>query len=154
MRAKIKIYLEYKEDVNREIEIGYQQSLEDLRYAIIKYFDLNKFEMGSFYMTNDNFDLLEEIPCLPMGDKVKITKDFCIDSILTKEYSKLIYIHDFLEMWHFLIELVNSDSKSTSGWKLLSKIGEMPKKNQELKFETENNSISYIDYQEDSYNEY
>ena len=68
MKAIIKVYLEHKEDVNREIQIEYQKNLEDLRNAIINYFDLNKLEIGSFYLTNDNFDLLEEIPCLPIDE--------------------------------------------------------------------------------------
>jgi len=154
MKAIIKVYLEHKEDVNREIQIEYQKNLEDLRNAIINYFDLNKLEIGSFYLTNDNFDLLEEIPCLPMDEKSKVTKDFSIDSLLTKDSNKLIYIHDFLEMWHFLIELIDVDYKSESDLRLLSKIGKMPKKNQELRFETENNSNSDIDYNENYCDEY
>ena len=105
-------------------------------------------------MTNDNFDLLEEIPCLPMDEKSKVTKDFSIDSLLTKDSNKLIYIHDFLEMWHFLIELIDVDYNSESDLKLFSKIGKMPKKNQELRFETENNSNSDVDYNENYYDEY
>tara|TARA_B100000700_G_scaffold125378_1_gene140372 strand:- start:1101 stop:1568 length:468 start_codon:yes stop_codon:yes gene_type:complete len=154
MKAIIKVYLEHKEDVNREIQIEYQKNLEDLRNAIINYFDLNKLEIGSFYLTNDNFDLLEEIPCFPMDEKSKVTKDFSIDSLLTKDSNKLIYIHDFLEMWHFLIELIDVDYNSESDLKLLSKIGKMPKKNQELRFETENNSNSDIDYNENYCDEY
>ncbi len=154
MKAIIKVYLEHKEDVNREIQIKYQKNLEDLRNAIINYFDLNKLEIGSFYLTNDNFDLLEEIPCLPMDEKSKVTKDFSIDSLLTKDSNKLIYIHDFLEMWHFLIELIDVDYNSESDLRLLSKIGKMPKKNQELRFETENNSNSDVDYNENYYDEY
>ena len=154
MKAIIKVYLEHKEDVNREIQIEYQKNLEDLRNAIINYFDLNKLEIGSFYLTNDNFDLLEEIPCLPMDEKSKVTKDFSIDSLLTKDSNKLIYIHDFLEMWHFLIELIDVDYNSESDLKLLSKIGKMPKKNQELRFETENNSNSDVDYNENYCDEY
>ena len=154
MKAIIKVYLEHKEDVNREIQIEYQKNLEDLRNAIINYFDLNKLEIGSFYLTNDNFDLLEEIPCLPMDEKSKVTKDFSIDSLLTKDSNKLIYIHDFLEMWHFLIELIDVDYNSESDLRLLSKIGKMPKKNQELRFETENNSNSDIDYNENYCDEY
>ncbi len=154
MKAIIKVYLEHKEDVNREIQIEYQKNLEDLRNAIINYFDLNKLEIGSFYLTNDNFDLLEEIPCLPMDEKSKVTKDFSIDSLLTKDSNKLIYIHDFLEMWHFLIELIDVDYNSESDLRLLSKIGKMPKKNQELRFETENNSNSDVDYNENYCDEY
>tara|TARA_A100001037_G_scaffold297350_1_gene319246 strand:+ start:245 stop:712 length:468 start_codon:yes stop_codon:yes gene_type:complete len=154
MKAIIKVYLEHKEDVNREIQIEYQKNLEDLRNAIINYFDLNKLEIGSFYLTNDNFDLLEEIPCLPMDEKSKVTKDFSIDSLLTKDSNKLIYIHDFLEMWHFLIELIDVDYNSESDLRLLSRIGKMPKKNQELRFETENNSNSDVDYNENYCDEY
>ena len=48
MKAIIKVYLEHKEDVNREIQIKYQKNLEDLRNAIINYFDLNKLFRTSF----------------------------------------------------------------------------------------------------------
>ena len=62
MNYIIQIHLEHKDDVIRDIKIPSSKSLEDLHFTIIKCLKLDKYEMASFYTTNDNFDLLQEIP--------------------------------------------------------------------------------------------
>ena len=69
MKYIIQVHLEYKEDVIRDIEIAPTSNLEELHIAIITAFELDKNELASFYMTNDDFELLQEIPLFGVDDK-------------------------------------------------------------------------------------
>jgi hypothetical protein len=57
----IRIYLEHKEDVIREVEIPSNKILEDLHFTIIELLNLNK--MASFDMTNEDSDEFIEYEC-------------------------------------------------------------------------------------------
>ena len=69
MKHIIRIHLENKEDVIRDIEITATHNLEQLHFAIVDAFELERNEMASFYMTNDEFELLQEIPLFSIEDK-------------------------------------------------------------------------------------
>ena len=69
MKHIIRIHLENKEDVIRDIEITATHNLEQLHFAIVDAFDLERNEIASFYMTNDEFELLQEIPLFSIEDK-------------------------------------------------------------------------------------
>ena len=68
MNIVLQIYLEHKNDVIRNIEIDSEKSLEELHYEIIKSLNLNKREMASFYMTDEEFNLLKEIPLFKIDE--------------------------------------------------------------------------------------
>ena len=59
---KIRITLESKEDVIREFVIDPKNNLEYLHQCIINNLKLDNLEMASFFITNSNLDLIEEIP--------------------------------------------------------------------------------------------
>ena len=69
MNIVLQIYLEHKNDVIRNIEIDSEKSLEELHYEIIKSLNLNKHEMASFYMTDEEFNLLKEIPLFKINEE-------------------------------------------------------------------------------------
>ena len=73
MTFNIQVVLEHKNDVIRNIEIPSKKTLEDLHYAIIESLKLNKNEMASFYITNKNLDLLNEIPLFKIDEKTNFT---------------------------------------------------------------------------------
>jgi len=138
MKHIIQVYLEYKKDVIREIEIPSKKTLKDLHYAIIKSLDLEKNEMASFYITNEEFDLIQEIPLFEIDEKEKsITTmdEVTIDSILNEHDNQLIYIYDFLKMWRFLISFIKTSNGKSQSINITNKEGEMPKETPELFFE-------------------
>ena len=57
MKYHIRIYLESKEDVTREIEISGEDNLMELHNIITQSCNLNDKELASFHLTNDEFDL-------------------------------------------------------------------------------------------------
>ena len=156
---KIRVTLESKEDVIREILVNSENNLEYLHQSIIKNLKLDKFEMASFYITDSNLDLGEEIPLFDTSEKggeVITMKNMPISSVLCSENSKLIYIYDFMNMWIFFVEYLESSEEKTE--KCTHKLGEMPEEAPDLKFEVEcqEDVESYEDTFEDSFdvNEY
>ena len=124
---KIRITLESKEDVIREILVNPEKNLEYLHQSIIKNLKLDKFEMASFYITDSNLNLGEEIPLFDTSEKdgdVITMKNMPISSVLHSEDSKLIYVYDFMNMWRFFVEYLESSEETTE--KCTHKIGEMP----------------------------
>jgi hypothetical protein len=140
MRSVIQIHLEYKEDVIRDIEISSTSNLEELHYAIITAFELEKNELASFYMTNEDFELLQEIPLLSIDEKENPMlgmNEVIISSILTKQGSQLLYVYDFMKMWRFLITLTEKKEEIISEPKCVKSVGEMPEDAPEITFEAE-----------------
>ena len=62
---RLKIILESTEDVIREIEVDENNTLYDLHLDIINFFQLQEFEMASFYTVDENLNIKQEIknPC-------------------------------------------------------------------------------------------
>ena len=140
MRSVIQIHLEYKEDVIRDIEINSTSNLEELHYAIITAFELEKNELASFYMTNEDFELLQEIPLLSIDEEENPMlgmNEVIISSILTKQGSQLLYVYDFMKMWRFLITLTEKKEEIISEPKCVKSVGEMPEDAPEITFEAE-----------------
>lgn len=140
MKHIIRIQLEHKTDVIREIEIPSNKSLIDLHYAIIKALALDKNEIASFYITNEQFELLQEIPLFKIDEQNELMFDMSnitIKSAFQEINSQLIYIYDFLKMWRFLVSNLEKKEIKSETIKVINTIGEMPKEAPEIFFETE-----------------
>ena len=140
MRSVIQVHLEYEKDVIRDIEISSTSNLEELHYAIITAFGLEKNELASFYMTNEDFELLQEIPLLSIDEKenpMLRMNEVIISSILTKQDSQLLYVYDFMKMWRFLITLTEEKEKTISQPKCIKSVGEIPEDAPKITFEEE-----------------
>ncbi|MDC0249626.1 plasmid pRiA4b ORF-3 family protein [Flavobacteriales bacterium] len=138
MRSIIQVYLEYEEDVIRDIEISSTSNLEELHYSIITAFQLKKNELASFYITNKEFELLQEIPLLNVDEKenpMLVMNKIIISSILTKQGDQLLYVYDFMKMWRFLITLIEKKKETISQPKCIKSVGEIPKDAPEIIFE-------------------
>ncbi len=151
MKHIIQIHLEHKDDVIRDIEIPSNKSLKDLHLTIIKSLKLDKYEMASFYKTNDNFDLLQEIPLFKIDNKDHEMLDMNqikIEHILPEVNDNLIYIYDFLKMWRFLISYSKKSTDKTNNIKVINSIGIMPKEAPNILFEEKSDDI-FNNYDQD-----
>tara|TARA_B100000767_G_scaffold602_1_gene601 strand:- start:214 stop:696 length:483 start_codon:yes stop_codon:yes gene_type:complete len=140
MKNIIQVHLEYKKDVIRDIEINSANNLEELHKAIVIAFDLDKNQLASFYITNDEFELLQEIPLLSVVDKENSMlgmSDIILSSILKEEGSKLLYVYDFMKMWRFLITLTQITDEEITKAKCINSIGIIPEDAPEIIFKTE-----------------
>ncbi|MEC9209125.1 MAG: hypothetical protein VX762_01735 [Bacteroidota bacterium] len=139
MKHVIKIHLEHTTNVIRDIEIPSEKSLKDLHYIIIDALELDKNEMASFYMTNEQFELLQEIPLFKIDEKDNSMLDMSeitIASVFPNIDSQLIYVYDFLKMWRFLISYSKETKNKSKTIDVTNSIGKMPKEAPEIVFET------------------
>ena len=150
MKYNIRVILESKEDVIRDIEINSDCLLSELHYYLIECFDLNKNELASFYTTNDELEIIDEIPLLSFEDRSPNMENTKLEIVLDKHNNNLIYVHDYMKMWRFLIELKSKDVDFNIK-KCVSKIGKMPKEAPEINFYQENKNEDEDGIEEEYY---
>ena len=136
MKYNIRVILESKEDVIRNIEINSDCLLSELHYYLIECFDLNKNELASFYTTNNELEIIDEIPLISFEDRGSNMQNTKLEVVLDEHNNNLIYVYDYMKMWRFLIEL-KSKEEDFDFKKCLSKIGKMPKEAPEINFSLE-----------------
>ncbi len=147
MNHIIRIHLEHKTDVIRDIKIPSNKSLKELHYAIINALAIKNNEMASFYITNDKLELLQEIPLFKIDEKDNLMLDMneiTISSIFPDLNSQLIYIYDFLKMWRFLISYEKETKDNTKSIEVINSIGYMPEEAPEIVFSEKSNVLDYI----------
>ena len=138
MTKIIRIHLEDKNDVIRDIAISSEKTLEDLHFEIIDSLKLDKNEMASFYMTNDEFELLQEIPLIKIDDKENSMigmNEITVETVFQEINSQLLYVYDFLKMWRFSITFIEELENETTENSCIKSIGEMPNEAPEIEFE-------------------
>ena len=137
MAYKIRIILDIKVDVLRDLIIDEKSNLETLHFSIAKAFGFGGKEMASFYKTDDEWNQGDEIPLFDMSEEEEgfSMNTFKIYKVLTSKGTKLIYVYDFLKMWTFFVEVIddNVNSDSTEPF-VIFKVGEVPEKAPEKNF--------------------
>ena len=150
MKYNIRVILESKEDVIRDIEINSDCLLSELHYYLIECFDLNKNELASFYTTNNELEIIDEIPLICFEDRSPNMENTKLEIVLDEHNNNLIYVHDYMKMWRFLIELKSKDVDFNIK-KCVSKIGKMPKEAPEINFYQENKNEDEDGIEEEYY---
>ena len=146
-----------EDDIFRDIEIYKTNSLEEFHETIINSFGFTNNEMASFYISDNEWNQGEEISLFNFGDESKETKlmsSVAINQVINNENNKLIYIYDFLNMWVFLIELIEvaEEIKGINYPNIIFSKGELPEKAPEKKFESKKDGIvDDEDYEDDNY---
>lgn len=108
MIYRFRIILDAQEDVIRDIEIEQTATMEDFHNAITQAYGFAGQEMASFYTSNDMWEQKEEIVLFDMGEEESLNRvmsETILESVVSEQKNKLIYIYDFLTMWTFLVEL-------------------------------------------------
>ena len=145
------------DDIFRDIEIYKTNSLEEFHETIINSFGFINNEMASFYISDNEWNQGEEISLFNFGDESKETKlmsSVAINQVINNENNKLIYIYDFLNMWVFLIELIEvaEEIKGINYPNIIFSKGKLPEKAPEKKFESKKDGIvDDEDYEDDNY---
>ena len=150
MKYNIRVILESKEDVIRDIEINSNCLLSELHYYLIECFDLNENELASFYTTNNELEIIDEIPLVSFEDIGPNMENTKLEIVLDEHNNNLIYVHDYMKMWRFLIELKSKDIEFNIK-KCVSKIGKMPKEAPEINFYQENKNEDEDGIEEEYY---
>ncbi len=150
MIYKIRVILNTKEDVIRDIAIHKSVTLEDLHNAITNAFGFNGNEMASFYRSDSEWMQGEEFPLFDMSEEANKTiqmRDMCIENVLENKHDKLIYVYDFFTMWSFYVEVIetNFDENQLEVPSLIFSLGIVPNNAPDIQFEAEDLSIKSFD---------
>ena len=139
MIYRIRIILDVKEDVFRDIEIEATSTLEDLHHAITQSFGFLGNEMASFYKSNESWHQGEELALESMENGFNM-RDEPLNKIFTSSQHHLIYVYDFLNLWTFFVELKETaDIISSSSYpNLIYSKGDVPEEAPEKIFEADN----------------
>jgi len=157
MVYKIRVILNTKEDVIRDIAIDAVSNLEDLHNAINNSFGFTGDEMASFYRSDETWVQGEEHPLFDMSEgtdrKVQMT-EVALSEVFQEANDKMLYVYDFFNMWSFYVELIqtNFDHNNAELPSLLFSLGLMPGNAPEIMFESEDLSVD--DLEEDDFDEF
>ena len=149
MKYLIRITLESKEDIIREIEISSDEKLIDLHNYLIKIFDLNTKELASFFTVDNDLEIQQEIPLFSFEENNPKMEDFKLENLLFEKNDKLIYLFDYMKMWRFLVELIDIQEGITKK-RCTMEIGIIPKKAPEVIFSSDF-SNDFLDEEDEEY---
>jgi hypothetical protein len=156
MIFRIRIILDTKEDIIRDIEIENNSTFKDLHTEILKSFQFDGNEMASFYLSNDNWDQGKEISLSSFQEEDELIMEKCpLDLIINENQKKFIYIYDFLNLWTFFVEIfeINPIIVGAKYPKLIFSLGKLPEKAPDKNFEKIKDN-EFEDNFEDDYNDY
>lgn len=146
---KLRATLESKEDVIRELIIDENLNLEELHKSITKNFQLNEFEIASFYKTDSDLNLGKEISFFNNSETVGeslVMNQVIISTLLYSPETQLIYVYDFLKMWRFYIQYVEKVN-SIESTNLFSK-GKIPSEAPKITFESDKEKEEFDPFRE------
>ncbi|QSS96934.1 IS1096 element passenger TnpR family protein [Psychroflexus sp. ALD_RP9] len=110
MIFKFRIILDILDDVFRDIEIRDTDTLEDFHNSITQAFGFDGTEMASFYKSDDEWNQGEEFLLFDMSEgqkSVRMMNETALDTVFSRENTKMIYVYDFFNMWTFYVELAD-----------------------------------------------
>ncbi len=144
-----------KEDIFRDIEIRKTDTFEDLHNVLTQSFGFDGSEMASFYISDDEWNQGEEISLFDMsegGSDIQLMSETILNSAVTENRTKLIYVYDFLSMWTFMVELgeIVDEAQGTDYPNLLFVHGQVPDEAPEKVFEAESGEDAFDEF-EDGY---
>ncbi|MEC9134807.1 MAG: hypothetical protein VX994_01255 [Bacteroidota bacterium] len=111
MIYRIRVILDTETDVIRDFEIESTSTLEELHDAVSQSFGFAGNEMASFYRSDENWIQGEELPLVDMGVGEEALNEKPLNNILSENENRLIYVYDFLNLWTFFVELMETAEK-------------------------------------------
>ncbi len=117
---KIRMTAENHDDFIREFEVKAGASFKSTHDFFIKNLKLDSRELASFFISDDNWNKLQEITLVDMmaaGDAFgkeeklkpayKLMDKVRLDQYISQVDDKMIYVYDFLQMHTFLLEVID-----------------------------------------------
>jgi hypothetical protein len=133
LKFRVLLDSDNQEEIFRDILISDLDNFENFFHTILTAFEFKGKEIGSFYVSNDDWDKGHEINLLDMSyddDAIDapsaVMKDAIIKDFLEEPDQKFILVYDFMRMWIFLIELIGFDKNDPEKPSILLSIGKPP----------------------------
>jgi hypothetical protein len=103
---RFKVTFENYDDVWREIDIRSDQTFEDFFYAIQQSIGFDNHLEASFYISNDQWKLGQQISSVADKKNVIALKEAVMHDWVNDPHQKIYYTYDPNNDWTFFIELV------------------------------------------------
>ena len=134
-----RIILDTKEDVFRDIALEEDASFEDFHNSITQAFGFGGSEMAVFYESDDEWQQGGSISLFDMGEEdVRRMSDTSLSTVFPT-VTKMLYVYDFLNLWTFFIELIETDEPKVGNTypMLIFSHGEVPEEAPEKTFSSD-----------------
>ncbi len=108
MVYKIRVILDAKEDIFRDVEVKGKQTLWNLHLGIKSAFSLQGDELSTFNLLEDDGTIVKSVPLEDMSDDGdgEIMSDVYIDEAFENIGDKAQFQYGLLDLWEFFCELV------------------------------------------------
>ncbi|MGH1518341.1 IS1096 element passenger TnpR family protein [Chryseobacterium sp. JK1] len=108
MVYKIRVILDAKEDIFRDIEVKGKQTLWNLHLGIKSAFSLQGDELSTFNLLEDDGTIVKSVPLEDMSDDGdgEIMSDVYIDEAFESVGDKAQFQYGLLDLWEFFCELI------------------------------------------------
>ncbi len=108
MVYKIRIILDTKDDIFRDVEIKAKQTLWNLHLGIKSAFSLQGEELSAFNLLEDDGTVIKSVPLEDMSDEGdgEIMSDVYIGEAFEKVGDKAQFQYGLLDLWEFFCELI------------------------------------------------
>ncbi|MEZ4922980.1 MAG: hypothetical protein R2780_07415 [Crocinitomicaceae bacterium] len=150
-KFRVLIDNEDNEEIFRDIIISSNENFEAFYEAIVSAFNFSGQELASFYVSNDEWDKGHEVALMDMElneslNAPSIMKETIIKDLVTTKDQKFIMVYDFLRMWCFLIELVETINETYEYPEVSLSVGKAPEEDsKEIDFENSFDSEPQMD---------
>lgn len=108
MVYKIRVILDTKEDIFRDIEIKEKQTLWNLHLGIKSAFSLQGDELSAFNLLEDDGTIIKSVPLEDMSDEGdgEIMSDVYISEAFESVGDKAQFQYGLLDLWEFFCEII------------------------------------------------
>ena len=116
MVYKIRVILDTKEDIFRDVEIKAKQTLWNLHNGIKSAFNLKEDELSTFNLLESDGTVIKSVPLEDMSDDGdgEIMSDIYISEAFENKGDKAQFQYGFLDLWEFFCELIEIGEEKKS----------------------------------------
>ncbi|WP_027377135.1 IS1096 element passenger TnpR family protein [Kaistella palustris] len=157
MIYKIRVILDAKDDIFRDVEIKDKQNLWNLHLGIKSAFSLMGDDLSVFNILDSDGTIVKSVPLEDMSDDGdgEIMSDIYLNEAFEKKGDKIHFQYGFMDLWEFFCELVEiQDEKPSVNYPItVFRFGNMPLKapSKSTKKNSKNSSIPLLN---DDFDEY
>jgi hypothetical protein len=132
LKFRVLLDSEKDQEIFRDILINENDNFESFYRAILNSFNFEGKEMGSFFMSNDEWDKGHEISLMDMSysdedtEITSVMSEAKLNNFMEAPDQKIILVYDFLRMWIFLIELQERTEETLDKPKVAMAVGTAP----------------------------
>lgn len=116
MVYKVRVILDAKESIFRDIEIKDKQTLWNLHLGIKSAFSLPGDELSSFYFSDEEWTEGRAVPLEDMSDDGdgEIMSDIYLNEGFPEKGTKMRFQYGFIDLWEFFCELIDIEEEKPS----------------------------------------